>query len=148
MREARTRATLPTGDGQSPRAWTLPSGELQLDAMRVAPSWRGRGVGEAVIGAALDHAVRHGVTSMSLTVLDSKGPARSLHQRMGFHPTGERSPRPRDPSQIQERFHLTFRPRALVKSQDRARRLTPATDTNKREQQRSTPNLSGCSAEV
>ncbi|MFF2254594.1 GNAT family N-acetyltransferase [Streptomyces sp. NPDC058142] len=88
---------------------SLPSAERQLDAMWVVPAWRGRGIGEALIGTALDHVSWHGATSVSLTVLDGNRPARSLYQRMGFRPTGERSPRPRNPSQMHERFRLILR---------------------------------------
>ncbi|WP_443063248.1 GNAT family N-acetyltransferase [Streptomyces sp. NBC_00445] len=80
--------------------------ERQLDAMWVAPDWRGRGVGEALISAAIGHAAAHGATSVSLTVADSNERARGLYQRMGFRPTGERSPRPRDRHQMRERFGL------------------------------------------
>ncbi|MEW2626070.1 GNAT family N-acetyltransferase [Streptomyces sp. NPDC048106] len=84
--------------------------ERQLDAVWVAPAWRGRRVGEALIGAAIGHAAVHGATSVSLTVADSNERARSLYQRMGFRPTGERSPRPREPHQMRERFRLTLAP--------------------------------------
>lgn len=82
--------------------------ERQLDAMWVAPSWRGRGVGEALIDAAVEHAARRGATSVSLTVVDGNTAARGLYLRMGFQPTGERSPRPRDPGRMHERFRLTL----------------------------------------
>ncbi|MFE9679531.1 GNAT family N-acetyltransferase [Streptomyces sp. NPDC006259] len=82
--------------------------ERQLDAMWVASAWRGRGVGEALISAAIGHASAHGATSVSLTVADGNERARALYQRMGFRPTGERSPRPRDPHQMRERFRLTL----------------------------------------
>ncbi|MFF3372336.1 GNAT family N-acetyltransferase [Streptomyces sp. NPDC002680] len=86
-----------------------PSGdERQLDAMWVVPAWRGRGVGEALIYAAVEHAARGGATSVSLTVVDGNTAARGLYRRMGFQPTGERSPRPRDPGRMHERFRLTL----------------------------------------
>ncbi len=71
--------------------------ERRLDAMWVAPDWRGRGVGEALIDTALAHAAGQGAASVSLTVVDGNRAARGLYRRMGFRPTGERSPRPRDP---------------------------------------------------
>lgn len=82
--------------------------ERRLDAMWVAPSWRGRGVGEALIDAAVEHAALDGAAAVSLTVVDGNTAARGLYLRMGFQPTGERSPRPRDPGRTHERFRLTL----------------------------------------
>ncbi|MET8562698.1 GNAT family N-acetyltransferase [Streptomyces flaveolus] len=82
--------------------------ERQLDALWVVPGWRGRGVGEALISAAVDHAAGHGARSVSLTVAENNRPALGLYHRMGFHRTGERSPRLRDPGKMRERLLLSL----------------------------------------
>jgi ribosomal protein S18 acetylase RimI-like enzyme len=83
-------------------------GELQLDAMWVAPSHRGLGVGELLAEAVRAWAVSAGARTLSLTVVDGNDPARRLYERLGFRGTGERTPRPRDPSRMRERLRLSL----------------------------------------
>ncbi|GAA1956486.1 GNAT family N-acetyltransferase [Kitasatospora viridis] len=90
-------------------AVAAPSGEpaeRQLDAMWVEPRWRGRGVGEALAGAVLAWAAEQGADRVSLTVVDGNDAARGLYLRLGFRPTGEREPRPRDPGRWRERMRV------------------------------------------
>ena len=80
--------------------------ERQLDAMWVAPVWRGRGVGEALARAVITWAAAHGAAAVSLTVVDGNEHARRLYERLGFTATGHREPRPRDPGTWRERLSL------------------------------------------
>jgi len=81
--------------------------ERQLDAMWVAPAWRGRGVGEDLARAAITWADAHGAAAVSLTVVDGNEHARRLYERLGFG-TGHREPRPRDPGTWRERLRLSL----------------------------------------
>lgn len=54
----------------------------------VAPSARGRGVGDALMAAALEHARRAGHSRAVLDVGDHNAPAQALYARHGFQPTG------------------------------------------------------------
>ncbi len=101
--------------------------ERQLDALWVAPAWRGRGVGEALIDAAVAHAARHGAASVSLTVADGNGAALGLYRRTGFRATGERSPRPRDPGRTRERFRLSLGTQFSTPAPSRPSSSTPTT---------------------
>lgn len=69
-----------------------------LYAMWVAPSARGRGVGEELISAVVDWARSAGYPRLRLDVADANPHAVRLYERMGFTPTGViyRFPPPRD----------------------------------------------------
>lgn len=54
----------------------------------VDPSARGRGVGDALLEAALDHARAAGYARAVLDVGDNNTPAQALYARHGFEPTG------------------------------------------------------------
>lgn len=55
----------------------------------VLSTWRGRGLGSALIGACLDWAWHHpGVEKVELTVFASNVGARRLYRRLGFRPEG------------------------------------------------------------
>ncbi|MFJ3310824.1 GNAT family N-acetyltransferase [Streptomyces sp. NPDC086549] len=88
------------------------SAERQLDAMWVDPAYRGRGIANALTDAVCAWAKSQGATSLSLTVIDGNETARRLYLRLGFRPTGEREPRPRNPAQIRERLRLRLLPTA------------------------------------
>jgi ribosomal protein S18 acetylase RimI-like enzyme len=64
----------------------------------VAPWARGRGVGDALLRAALDHGRRLGFDRLVLDVGDHNAPAIALYERFGFVPTGRTSalPPPRE----------------------------------------------------
>lgn len=67
-------------------------------AVWVAPAARGRGVGDALLAAAIDEARRRGRARAVLDVGVANAPARALYRRHGFAPTGRRSclPAPRE----------------------------------------------------
>ncbi len=57
----------------------------------VAPAGRGRGIGDALLSAALDVAREEGFTRIVLDVGDHNTPAQRLYARHGFTPTGRTS---------------------------------------------------------
>ena len=63
-------------------------------SMWVRPSARGHRVGEALITAAADWAKAHDHDAVFLWVTESNAPARTLYERCGFKPTGDRQPLP------------------------------------------------------
>ena len=57
--------------------------------MWVAPTGRGTGASEKLIGAVLIWARQSGFTRMELDVADDNAPAIALYERCNFLPTGE-----------------------------------------------------------
>lgn len=55
-----------------------------IDGLVVAPSAQGRGVGEALVRAALDRAREQGAAKVTLRVLATNPSARRLYERCGF----------------------------------------------------------------
>ena len=56
----------------------------ELTKMAVAPAWRGRGIGEALGRAVLEHAARVGATTVFLFTNSSLAGAIRLYERLGF----------------------------------------------------------------
>ncbi|MBZ5487462.1 GNAT family N-acetyltransferase [Halomonas aquamarina] len=61
-----------------------PGAEWELLLMGVAPRWRGRGIGRAVLIAALRMACEAGAPELLLTVDANNAPARHLYAQAGF----------------------------------------------------------------
>jgi len=68
-------------------------GELRLDpsyfgfgeiGMMVASDWRGRGVGSALVAAAIDSARARGLHKLTLSVFPHNEPAIALYEKFGF----------------------------------------------------------------
>lgn len=55
-----------------------------IDGLAVHPEVRGRGVGEALVTAAVEHARHEGRRRIRLRVLGTNAPARRLYERLGF----------------------------------------------------------------
>ena len=64
--------------------------EAHVTTFAVAPAWRRRHLGERLILALLDIAVRRGAHEATLEVRLSNLPARRLYERFGFRPVGIR----------------------------------------------------------
>ena len=64
-------------------------GVVELISMWVDPSARGRGVGDALIGAVERWARNRSADVPKLAVVRGNGPAEALYRRSGFHDTGE-----------------------------------------------------------
>ncbi|WP_410621326.1 GNAT family N-acetyltransferase [Amycolatopsis sp. cmx-8-4] len=69
-------------------------GELEFRMLAVAPSARGRGVGEALTRAVLDRARTLGLRRVVLSSLDGMRTAHRLYERLGFTRLPERDWRP------------------------------------------------------
>lgn len=65
-------------------------GECELLSLAVAPAERSRGIGTALLSAALERARRDGVGRMFLEVAEDNAVAQHLYQRYGFRPVGRR----------------------------------------------------------
>lgn len=74
------------------------TGTAALTALWVAPSARGRGVGEALVNTVLAWAKDAGYEQVMLWVVEGNSAAESLYQRTGFGRTGSvQMVRPGDP---------------------------------------------------
>jgi GNAT superfamily N-acetyltransferase len=60
---------------------------LQVEGVRVAADQRGRGVGEAMLAWAVDHARRHGCGLVQLTTDRARVDAHRFYERLGFEAT-------------------------------------------------------------
>jgi ribosomal protein S18 acetylase RimI-like enzyme len=89
--------------------WPGDAASAGLFAVWVAPQARGRGVGDALMRAAIEEATARGYARLVLDVGDDNGPAIRLYERFGFVRTGNTSTLPE--------------PRSHVREHERARRL-------------------------
>jgi GNAT superfamily N-acetyltransferase len=88
-------------------AW-LPFGSVPtMVALWVRPDWRGRGVGDALVGDVLDWAGESGYRRVDLWVLESNEPARQLYRRHGFVAQDDYLPYP-DAPKLREQL-MTWR---------------------------------------
>jgi len=71
-------------------------GTVELVAMWVRPQARGRGIGQALVGAVIGWAGARGAVRVHLWVTENNDNARLLYERCGFRPTDERQPHPSD----------------------------------------------------
>lgn len=56
----------------------------------IAPEWRGRGLGNALMADLIRAAMQRGATAMTLEVRPSNAPALALYARYGFQAAGRR----------------------------------------------------------
>ncbi|WP_304454822.1 GNAT family N-acetyltransferase [Nocardiopsis sp. YSL2] len=68
-----------------------PEGVLVLDGICVAQDHRGRGIGSLLLEAADSYALRHGLSAVELSVVDTNPRAEALYRRRGFTPVGSAS---------------------------------------------------------
>jgi len=66
-------------------------GSGRIGELGVAPAHQGRGLGKALLTAAMHALARAGAASVWLTVLASNAPAAGLYASLGFRPTDEQS---------------------------------------------------------
>lgn len=65
--------------------------ELHINNLAVAPDWRGRGLGAALLGATLDYGRQRGATRATLEVRAANAVALALYRRFGFVIVARRS---------------------------------------------------------
>ena len=75
-------------------------------SMWVSPEARGRGLGLALLDAAVDHWRRAGGRVLRLEVTDGNAEARGLYRRFGFRDTGRATPFERDPELVEREMEL------------------------------------------
>ena len=85
----------------------------ELVSMWTAPEARGRGIGAALVRAALDWAVGAGAGEMGLWVTRGNDAAARLYARFGFVPTGDVEPLPSDPCLDELRMVRPVTPEAV-----------------------------------
>lgn len=70
--------------------------ELEFRMLAVSSAARGRGIGEALVRAAIDRATELGLTAVSLSSQRDMAPAHRLYERFGFRRTPDRDWSPND----------------------------------------------------
>jgi len=70
--------------------WTLEHGgkSAWLDELYVVPEYRGKGIGAALLRAALEAAQRSGCAAVDLEVDEARARAENLYVQAGFRPLG------------------------------------------------------------
>lgn len=85
-------------------------GDRHIVALWVRAGRRGRGVGGALLDAAVGWARQDGATTVSIWLVEGNEPGAALYRSRGFAPTGAAMPLPRDPSRIEHRWERTLQP--------------------------------------
>ena len=86
-----------------------PPGEHQLVAMWVEPDHRGTSAATELVEAVCGQARADGAVAVRLSVADGNDRARRFYERLGFVPTGERSPLPSNPETGREQLRRSLR---------------------------------------
>ena len=81
-------------------------GRMHLVSMWVDPRHRRRGVGRALVDQAVGWAAERQAREVILWVADQNTAARTLYERAGFRPTGERQPLPSHPELTESMLRL------------------------------------------
>lgn len=92
----------PAGLATVAPAFGGPADHAGIYGIWVAPSGRGRGVGDALLEAALAHARQAGYVRAVLDVGDHNEPAQRLYARHGFRPTGRTGSLPEPRTDVTE----------------------------------------------
>jgi ribosomal protein S18 acetylase RimI-like enzyme len=85
---------------------STPAARFFLEYLWVDPQWRGRGLGQAMIGAALEQLRLAGVGTVFLWVLDGNDDAVGLYKRVGFVNGDVSQPIPGKPGRTEELMRL------------------------------------------
>jgi GNAT superfamily N-acetyltransferase len=79
---------------------------VELYSMWVRPGWRGRGIGDLLVGEVLDWAAGEGHQRVDLWVAEGNVAAERLYRRHGFQMTDERQPHPGYPGVFERAMTL------------------------------------------
>jgi len=71
----------------------FPPDHTVVEMVGVDPVWRGRGVGRALMEAAIEQAKASGAKGVALDIVWGNDPARRLYERLGFAPVAEKRSR-------------------------------------------------------
>lgn len=83
-----------------------PPARMHLVSMWVDPRHRRRGVARALVDQAVGWAAERQAREVILWVVDQNTAARTLYERAGFRPTGERQPLPSHPELTESMLRL------------------------------------------
>ena len=83
-------------------------GCMHLVSMWVDPRCRRQGAARALVDRAVGWAADQQAREVILWVVDQNTPARSLYERIGFQPTGERQPLSSNPARIESLLRLSL----------------------------------------
>ncbi|NAZ86643.1 GNAT family N-acetyltransferase [Kineococcus sp. T90] len=78
--------------------------DRELVSVWVDPAHRGGPTATGLVESSCAWAAALGASTVSLRVTDANPRARRFYERLGFRPTGERRPLPRDPALAEERM--------------------------------------------
>ncbi|MCK9487442.1 MAG: GNAT family N-acetyltransferase [Dehalococcoidia bacterium] len=67
---------------------TAPAGYLHLHHLHIAPEFRGRGIGQALLDTAVEDARSQGTAGLALWTQAGNGEARAFYERAGWQPDG------------------------------------------------------------
>jgi RimJ/RimL family protein N-acetyltransferase len=81
-----------------------------LVSVWIDPAWRGKSLGEELVGAVIAWARSRDAVQMQLDVAESSRAAIRLYERCGFLATGEKTPMERDPTILEDVMVLRLRP--------------------------------------
>ena len=84
VQDGQLLGTVTVATGLGPWASQASDGEAVVRLLAVTPAARGRGVGEALLRAAIEHARSAGCTLVRLSTQDDMSAAQRLYPRVGF----------------------------------------------------------------
>jgi len=76
------------GDDEPSSEYETDASEYYLDSLMVLPEFRGRGIGSALMRAAIAKAQKEGYGRITLIVSDEKPRNRAMYERLGFQALG------------------------------------------------------------
>lgn len=88
--EGAVRGTITVSHHGGPWADIAEPGEVELRMLAVDPGYRGRGVGEALLRAGIEHGLAAGADRVVLSTMTAMATAQRMYERIGLHRAPER----------------------------------------------------------